>query len=349
MNCVPDAPFASSHNMQAEVRTRRNYAIALMAVVMAAVVRGLLDPVMGDGLPYYVFYFAVMVATAFGGIGPGLLSLVASYLVATFFFAPPRLSFDLSGMKDAIGAFRFITIGTALVLLGGWGRLRLMKWRAEAAQRKRNELEALRDLERTHTTLMALGDGLIITDTDGRVTFMNEVAEQLTGRSTVAVHGVEVHEVLSLVNLHTCMPLPNPALEAMRTSTKVSLPEHTSMLDTKAKERLIIGNAEAIRDHGQRITGAVVLFREQASRVLPVAIEDLVLFPASAVESRLSTESETALLEELRGWLTTEWRSGLSNVRYLTLNGLQLTVRGEEIAELPDGGVRMRFRVSYQD
>lgn len=334
--------------MLAERTIPRSYAIALMAVVMSAVVRGLLDPVMGEGLPYYVFYFAVMAATTFGGIGPGLFSLVTSYLVATFFFAPPRLSFDLSGMKDAIGAFRFLTVGTALVLLGGWGRLRLMKWRAEAAQRKRNELEALRDLERTHTALVAMGDGLIITDTAGRVTFMNEVAEQLTGRSTASVHGLEVDEVLPLVNLHTCMPLPNPALEAMRTATKVSLPEHTSMTGTKTKERLISVNAEAILDHGQRITGAVVLFREQASRAVPMAIEDVVLFPATAVEARLSTESEMALLEELRAWLTTEWRSGLSNVRYLTLNGLQLTVRGEEVAELPDGGVRMRFRVSYQ-
>lgn len=334
--------------MLAETRTRRSYAIALMAVFMAAVVRGLLDPVMGAGLPYYVFYFAVMVATVFGGIGPGLLSLVASYLVATFFFAPPRLSFDLSGMKDAIGAFRFITVGTALVLLGGWGRLRLMKWRAEAAQRKRSELEALRELERTHTALVALGDGLIITDTAGRVTFMNEVAEQLTGRSTAAVHGMEVHEVLPLVNLHTCMPLPNPALEAMRTASKVSLPEHTSMVGPKAKERLISVNAEAIRDHDQRITGAVVLFREAASRALPMAIEQVMLFPASAQEARITAETEMALLEDLRGWLTTEWRSGLSNVRYLTLHGLKLTVRGEEVADLPDGIVRMRFRVSYQ-
>lgn len=334
--------------MLAEKRTRRSYAIALMAVFMAAVVRGLLDPVMGAGLPYYVFYFAVMVATVFGGIGPGLLSLVASYLVATFFFAPPRLSFDLSGMKDAIGAFRFITVGTALVLLGGWGRLRLMKWRAEAAQRKRSELEALRELERTHTALVALGDGLIITDTAGRVTFMNEVAEQLTGRSTAAVHGMEVHEVLPLVNLHTCMPLPNPALEAMRTASKVSLPEHTSMVGPKAKERLISVNAEAIRDHDQRITGAVVLFREAASRALPMAIEQVMLFPASAQEARITAETEMALLEDLRGWLTTEWRSGLSNVRYLTLHGLKLTVRGEEVADLPDGIVRMRFRVSYQ-
>lgn len=319
-----------------------------MAVFMAAVMRGLLDPVVGDGLPYYVFYFAVMVATVFGGIGPGLLSLVASYLVATFFFAPHRLSFDLSGTRDAIGAFRFITVGTALVLLGGWGRLRLMSWRAEAAQRKRSELEALRELERTHTALAALGDGLIITDTAGRVTFMNEVAEQLTGRSTAAVHGMEVHEVLPLVNLHTCMPLPNPALEAMRTTTKVSLPEHTSMVGTKAKERLISVNAEAIRDHDQRITGAVVLFREAASRALPMAIEQVMLFPASAQEARITAETEMALLEDLRGWLTTEWRSGLSNVRYLTLHGLKLTVRGEEVADLPDGIVRMRFRVSYQ-
>lgn len=334
--------------MLAEARTRRSYAIAMLAVFMAAVVRGLLDPVMGAGLPYYVFYFAVMIAAAFGGIGPGLFSLVASYLVATFFFAPPRLSFDLSGMKDAIGAFRFLTVGTALVLLGGWGRLRLLKWRAEAAQRKRNELEVLRDLERTHTALVALGDGLIITDTAGRVTFMNEVAEQLTGKRTAAVHGLEVHEVLPLVNLHTCMPLANPALEAMRTASKVSLPEHTSMIGPKARERLISVNAEAIRDHDQRITGAVVLFREQTSRALPVAIEDVVLYPASSVEARLTSESETAIMEELRAWLTTEWRTGLGNVRHLTMHGLQLTVRGEEVAELQDGVVRMRFRVSYQ-
>lgn len=252
---------------------KRNYGIALLSVVLAAVVRRLLDPVMGDNLPYYIFYFAVIATTVLAGAGPGLCAMGLGYGVATFFFAPPRLSLELGVMKDVIGGFRFVSLGAVVAVAGGWGRWRLIQWRQEAGRRREAEAQARQELQRTHNTLARVGDGLIITDLAGRVIFMNATAMQLTGWELVNAHGRGLEEVLPLMNLHTRMSVPNPALRVMHQGANIDLPEHTCLVDRYGHERLISETAAPIRDHRQAITGAVLMFREVAGNAEPLAME----------------------------------------------------------------------------
>ncbi|MEO8067349.1 MAG: DUF4118 domain-containing protein [Flavobacteriales bacterium] len=334
--------------MQRMGSAKRRYGIALLAVVMAGVVRGLLDPVMGDGLPYYIFYFAVIAGALLGGVGPGLSALVLGYAAATYFFAPPRLSLELGVMKDVVGGFRFITLGAVIAVAGGLGRWRLVKWRSEVAQRRQGERLSLLELERTHNTLAAVGDGLIITDTAGRVTFMNGTAMQLTGWESGTAHGRGIEEVLPLVNLHTSVSVPNPALRALREGVDIGLQEHTCLVDRYGHERLISESAAPIRDHQQVITGAVLMFRPVVVNPEPMIIDSIVLYPADGVQPPLPTHTQVALENDLRTWLGNEWKPGQNNVRFVSLKGFDLTVHAEETAPSAEGPVHMRFRAAYQ-
>ena len=66
------------------------YAVAIVAVVMAVLLRWLLDPVMGDALPLVTLFGAVAAAAWAGGYGPAILSMVAGYIACAYLFIEPR-------------------------------------------------------------------------------------------------------------------------------------------------------------------------------------------------------------------------------------------------------------------
>src|SRR3712207_3523615 len=68
------------------------YVVAALAVAAALLARFLLDPLLGDHLPFVTFFVAVAVATWFGGLRPGLVSTGLGLLLAWYFFVPTRLS-----------------------------------------------------------------------------------------------------------------------------------------------------------------------------------------------------------------------------------------------------------------
>ena len=114
-----------------------NYAFALAAVLAAAVFRFAIDPVLDDNLPYYVFYFAVLAAAIWGGIGPGLTALALAFLGASYLFAYPRYSLEIMDKEDILGAFRFVSIGLLLILLGHWGRTKRRDWQLNMDAKER--------------------------------------------------------------------------------------------------------------------------------------------------------------------------------------------------------------------
>src|SRR5438093_324376 len=87
--------------------------------------------------------------------------------------------------------------------------------RAEEALRKQSEWLRI--------TLGSIGDAVISTDAEGRVTFMNGVAEALTGWPRGEAVGRPLPEVFRAVNERTRAPVENPALRALREGTVVGL------------------------------------------------------------------------------------------------------------------------------
>ncbi|HEX4353816.1 MAG TPA: CHASE3 domain-containing protein, partial [Polyangiales bacterium] len=101
--------------------------------------------------------------------------------------------------------------------------------RREIALRERSE-HALRESEaRLGITLDSIGDGVIVTDTQARVTRMNPVAERLTGMSLAEARGRAFSEVFSLIDERTHGPAQDPVARVLREGIGVELANHTAL------------------------------------------------------------------------------------------------------------------------
>ncbi len=127
--------------------------------------------------------------------------------------------------------------------------------------------EALRDqVERWQVTLSSIGDAVIVADADGRVTFMNPPAESLCGRARDAAAGRPLTEVFRIIDETTRQVSENPVARVLREGIVVGLANHTLLVAADGTERPIHDSAAPIRDGRGRITGVVLVFRDDTDR-----------------------------------------------------------------------------------
>jgi PAS domain S-box-containing protein len=143
--------------------------------------------------------------------------------------------------------------------------------RIEALSRevyRRKAVEAqLRDYaERLRVTLSSIGDGMIATDSYGRVTMMNAVAQTLTGWTDEEAQGRPVEEVFVIENQHTRLPVENPVAKVLREGTIVGLANHTVLLARDGTERAIDDSGAPIRSERGDLLGVVLVFRDITAR-----------------------------------------------------------------------------------
>ena len=130
-------------------------------------------------------------------------------------------------------------------------------------QRKKIEQELFEEKERLAVTLSSLGDGVIATDTEGRVVLINGIAERLTGWLRTEAVGRFIDEVFFIVNVETGEPKENPVSKAIRANNIVGL-ESGTVLVTKQREgcRYVSASSSPIRDRDGIIIGVVLVFRD---------------------------------------------------------------------------------------
>lgn len=112
------------------------------------------------------------------------------------------------------------------------------------------------------TTLHSLGDGVISTDNEGRITTMNPVAEQLTGWSMEEAVGKNFNDFFYIINEHTRERCDSPVEKTLHIGQIVQLEEHTMLLRKNGEEIPIEDSAAPIKDEDGNITGAVIVFRD---------------------------------------------------------------------------------------
>ncbi|HEX7294936.1 MAG TPA: PAS domain S-box protein [Pyrinomonadaceae bacterium] len=122
--------------------------------------------------------------------------------------------------------------------------------------------ELTREKELLATTLASIGDGVIVTDTQSRVTFLNSEAERLTGWTNADATGRPLAVVFRIVNERTRSTAENPVDKALRLGAVVGLANHTMLLRDDGAEFLIDDSAAPIRDKAGRIFGVVLIFRD---------------------------------------------------------------------------------------
>jgi len=130
------------------------------------------------------------------------------------------------------------------------------------AGRRRRAAEALAESEASlSATLSSIGDGVIAVDTRASVTFINEVARELTGWGAEA-RGRPMAEVFHIVNAQTRRPAENPVERVLREGAVHGLANHTLLIARDGKERQIADSAAPIRTPDGRISGVVLVFRD---------------------------------------------------------------------------------------
>jgi len=125
------------------------------------------------------------------------------------------------------------------------------------AHRKLLESEA-----RATRILESIGDAVIVTDADGRITRMNPIAEKLTRWTTAEAEGRNLAEVFRIVCEATRQPVESPADKVKRLGTIVGLANHTVLIARDGAETNIDDSGAPIRDENGTLIGIVLVFRD---------------------------------------------------------------------------------------
>jgi PAS domain S-box-containing protein len=197
----------------------------------------------------------------------------------------------MAAKNDEEELLRSVTLQNARSIL-------LARQQAEEALRKQSEWLRI--------ALASIGDGVISTDPEGRVTFMNGVAESLTCWTQAEAMGRPLPDIFHIVNEATRQPVENPALRALREGTVVGLGNHTILIARDGTERPVDDSAAPMRDEGGSLLGAVLVFRDVTERRR--AEEDRALL-AAIVES-----SEDAIVSKTLDGIIRSWNVGAARI-----------------------------------
>ncbi|MBA3886731.1 MAG: PAS domain S-box protein [Acidobacteria bacterium] len=133
---------------------------------------------------------------------------------------------------------------------------------AVGIERKAAEEEGRRQREWLSVTLASIGDAVIATDTGGRVTFLNPVAQALTGWALADAQGQPLEVVFPIVNEQSRQPVENPVAKVLQAGKVVGLANHTILIGKDGTERPIDDSAAPIRDEQGGLRGVVLVFRD---------------------------------------------------------------------------------------
>jgi PAS domain S-box-containing protein len=190
---------------------------------------------------------------------PGLPLLVGGILVAVMGLGFVVLEPVSAPVKVAVGA---CLLAFAAVLV--WSARRVMaQW---SQTREREEWLA--------TLLRSIGDAVIATDAAGRITFMNPVAQTLTGWPEREARGQALPKVLHLIDRKTREPLGNSALRILRDGDAVTVTRPTLLVARDGREIPIADSGAPIRDASGEVTGLVMVFRDATETTHRAQLEE---------------------------------------------------------------------------
>ncbi len=234
------------------------YGVVLPAVAAAMFLRWPLHPALGSDLPYLLLFPAVAFCAWFGGRGPGLLAAALAAPAAAFFLLDPPFDFTLARPRDLLGLAMFIGLSAFLIHL--------------LAQLRQANRGIATERERLRVTLASIGDAVIATGPDGRVTFINPAAQAWSGWPEGA-EGKPLDDVFRIVNEETRLPAESPFARVLRDGRGVGLPNHTLLRSRGGIERSIDYSAAPIHGADGKFLGVILVFtdvteRRQAERLL---------------------------------------------------------------------------------
>lgn len=136
----------------------------------------------------------------------------------------------------------------------------------EVARRQQVEKELRDQREQLRVTLSSIGDAVIATDGAGRITFLNPLAQRLTGWTEAEALGRELTAVFRIIHEQTRAVVENPVDRVLREKMVVGLANHTLLVSRDGVERPIDDSAAPIRDERGDVAGVVLVFRDATDK-----------------------------------------------------------------------------------
>ena len=270
-----------------EPSTPTTYALAIVALGAAVLIRYLLDPWMGDALPLVTLFAAVAAAVWIGGYRPAILVAILGYLACDYLFIVPRGHLVFSDVGRLVGVTAYLLTVSLII---GFGEA------AWTAQRRANERH-----EVLQVTLRSIGDAVITTDTNGRIMYLNAVAESLTGWTLAEARTLPLDAVFRIVNEDTRRPVDNPATRALQQGVVVGLANHAVLIQKDGRECPIDDSAAPIIDERGHVSGCVLIFRDVTPQRRMAQDKARQLLTARLLASIIETSDDAIISKSLDG------------------------------------------------
>ncbi len=169
----------------------------------------------------------------------------------------------LSGLDDESMAIQAMQEGAQDYLVKGQIEPReLVRALRYAVERKSIQEALFEEQERAQVTLDCIGDGVISTDVSGNITFLNIVAEKLSGWSLHEVVGRPMADAFRVLNGNTRKVIPNPMVKASQQNRRGNLPTNSVLVRRDGTDIFIEDSVSPIHDHNGQVIGAVLVFRD---------------------------------------------------------------------------------------
>jgi PAS domain S-box-containing protein len=270
------------------------YGLGLLALAAAVLLRWLLDPVLGDALPLVTLYGAVAAAVWLGGYRAAVPVTVLAYAACHYLFIPPRGHFDFSSTANQVGVIAYLFTCSLIIVFGEAARV---------AHKRANERQ-----EVFRITLGSIGDAVITTDVEGRITYINKVAESLTGWGHQAALGQPLERVFHIVNEVTRQRVEDPSTRALREGVVVGLANHTVLIKKDGSECPIDDSAAPIRNEEGHVSGCVLIFRDVSAQRM-VERDKLTQFQTARLLAAIVESSNDAIISKSLDGIIQSWNA----------------------------------------
>lgn len=271
--------------------------VALVSLVVALGLSLLFRLYFGSGT-FLLFFGAVAIIAAYSGLPIALASVLISLALINYFLFPPFQAWTATPDVFARGVI-FVFVAC------------LISWLSET--RRQATAQAYVQAERFFVTLSSIGDGVIVTDAARRITFLNPVAESLTGWSQSEAEGKDIADVFDIIDAETRQPVEHPVAHVLRDGTVVGLANHTLLRAKGGAERPIDDSGAPISDVSGHLIGVVVVFRDITARAESERERARLLAQEQSARTQLTT-----LLERITDGVAafdSEWRYSYVNAQ----------------------------------
>ncbi|HJS50435.1 MAG TPA: PAS domain S-box protein [Pyrinomonadaceae bacterium] len=246
LTTLPQLPRVEERSWKTHWLFRYGLAIALYAVTLGlSMLLSYANARINLTIPVVL---ALVAGAWYGGRMPGLLIAVL-FQTTTILYAP--VPADSTVPKAIFQHFSVFSLYVFLVLV------------ISGLKTVQQRLSEQRDL--LQVTLSSIGDAVIATDTKGSVTFMNPVAQELTGWEEASARGTALEDVFHIVNEQTDDTVENPVAKVLSTGAVVGLANHTILVSKDGSNIPIDASAAPIVDRGE-IKGVVLVFSDVSER-----------------------------------------------------------------------------------